>query len=142
MLIGLAGFHKFRPKQCIAIEENGGQPHEHALLLADFADGVLDDLEVVVGFLSRGRAESQLFEKVTHRSTQALVGDARFLHQIVDGRHRTDDLGAVNDRNRQAAEITRRLDLIVSLGVVGDLFRIGYAQWTVGHVAQNVFCLA
>ena len=57
MLIGLSRFCQFRPEEGVAIEENGGKPHEGAVLFAHFGDGVFDQLDVVVGFLRRGRAD-------------------------------------------------------------------------------------
>jgi hypothetical protein len=52
--VGLAGLRRLGPEQRVAVEKDGRQPHEDALLLAELGDGSLDDVEVFVGFLAVG----------------------------------------------------------------------------------------
>ena len=136
-------FHQLRPEERVAIEKDGGEPHEHSVLFADLVDGILNDLQVVIRFLGGGRTEGQGFEEELHRLAQALVGDVIFLHKIMNGRHRAGDLGAVNNRRGQTAQVALRLHLVVGLGVVGDLLgQSDQAHRSIGHVFQNVLGFA
>ncbi len=98
---------------------------------------MLDDGQVGVGFLLARRPKRHRFEDIVHRSGQTLVGDTFVLHEVVDGRQWTQDLCAVNDAGRQASKIPLHL-VLDRLGIVGDLIRLGDAQWAIGHVANDI----
>ncbi len=121
IFIRLAPLPQLGPEKRIAIEKNGRQAHEYPVLLAYLIDGVLDDLEILVGFLGRRRTEGYRLEDVVHCGTEVLVGEVRFLHQLVNGSDRPGDFGVVDDGGGKAAQIPLGLDLVPSLGIVGDL---------------------
>ena len=142
MLVGLSGGRQLGAEERIAIEKNGGEPHDRAVFFADLIDGVFDNLQVISRLFFGGGTKSHRFKNKIYSRTQAFVVDALFLHQGVDRSHGTNNLGIINDGNRRAADVALGLDFVVSLRVVCDLFReSNQTLRAVGHVAKNVFRL-
>ena len=143
MLVGLSGGRQLGAEESIAIKKNGGEPHDRAVFFADLVDGVFDNLQVISRLFFGGGTKSHCFKNKMHSRKQAFVVDALVLHQGVDRCHGTNNLGVVNNGNRRSTDVALRLDFVVSLWVVRDLFRESDQTFrAVGHVAQNIFRLA
>ena len=140
VLIRFFSFAQLRSKQGISIEKDRRKAHEDAVFFAHFCDRIFNHCQVVAGFLCGRWAKSQCFKKVVDSALYSLIGDfGVLLHQLVNRGQLACYLRVVDDRRGQSAEISGRLDFVVSFGVVRDLFRhADNRHRTVGHVAQNV----
>ena len=123
MLVGLSGGRQLGAEERIAIEKNGGEPHDRAVFFADLVDGVFDNLQVISRLFFGGGTKSHRFKNKIHSRTQAFVVDALVFHQGVDRCHGTNNLGVITNGNRRSADVALGLHHIIGLRVVRNLFR-------------------
>ena len=131
ILVGFAILSEFRTKERIAVEEDRHQPEDHPVLLAEFLDRLIDDVEINSGLFLGRRTQCQCFKEKLNDSLQLFITHARGFHQLVDRRQRTFDFLCIKYEIQPPIFSGDRLD------VIGKL--VGRGRGAKGHVTQYLF---